>query len=347
MTGLAEALSNPCSIPKNSVRGSNTGTILRVVREIVPIHVTLAAAVGYVIWWPGFHNCGGDLANQAFNVVHYEAVSPSTCPVNGNTIGSPPLGTGTAPTQVQGTSVPDPAYGIIGATNFSAFRAATTLGACMKFRYLGQTSTNCGQVSFIEHITPAQFLALNANSVDETPTPDQLLTYGAERHRVTLNEKEIRWTPGPAGMNLRGPGTNASNFLTNFGGISSDNCFITGDYSAVPPTQTRCQAPNPNDHYGIAVVWKGLNASSNGSPLDCEIELIKIVELELSATNGLTESTPTVAPSLSAIEQAINSLDRMAPNWRTTAMSMVSKALGGAATRTAALFANMALGGGM
>lgn len=313
----------------------------------MPIHVVVDRGVGYLVWWPGFHNCGADIPNFAFNALHFEAASSSSRPVNGNTLINPPLGSGTAATQIAGTAVPDPVYGILGSVNAASFRAATTLGACMKFRYLGQTSTNCGQVSFIEHITPAQFLALKQGSSDETPTIDQLLTYGADRHRITLNEREIRWTPGPAGMNLRGTGSDASYFATNYGGILADNCFIMGDYLGLPPTQTRCQAPNPNDHYGIAVVWKGLNTSASGSAFDCEIELIKIVELELAATVGLTEDVPTVAPNLSAIEQAINSLDRMAPNWRTTAMGMVSTALGGAASRTAAFFANMALSGGM
>lgn len=313
---LKELLNNPCGdIPREIASVAGTG-LVRVVRQIITLHTTPGNGNGYLVWFPSYHHRGSQsngvpsVLNTGGNVFAFEAPALSGAPTT-NAVLNPLWADGT-PSGLRGCTFTDPVYPVLGTT----FRDAATLAACMKFRYVGQTSANQGTIGCIEQIDIASFIMTDGSNYFG-PSITAMVSYAETRDRVQMESSEVKWAPtNGAGTNFRGTGDNgANNTLSN----ATDTLVRVG-VSAVTFTQLAENAPSSNT--GIGFVYTGLNSGFGG---DVEIELIKVVQLRIAPVTGMRESE-TIAPSGDLFNKATQALDAVNPGWRVTAGQLMQTA---------------------
>lgn len=315
---------DPCNGPLVRAIGSDSGgSIIERARSVVSFPLVAGNTNGYLAWFPGFTNPAG--VNNGPGCCYYYENSAAGTPPN-NTVADP-MGT---VAQTSGVFLADPCAALIGGT--SPFSRAKATAACMQLYSSSQISIIQGQVAYVARMSLAAFDMNNGlpGTVIQPPSVNQLLAYAAKRERYGLDGHELKWAPTERECQLRTNGTAAQGSQIS-DHQEPDACFWRG---VANTRETRVACPDPNNVYGIVFVWSavyGANVNQN------HITLTKVSELELAPRSGAIEPPPAgrtspSVPGFESVNEVIDILDSVAPEWRTqakhAAVSMTASAIG-------------------
>lgn len=311
---LAMLIKDPCNAMVDSLPGVTGETVIRRVRSFIDCHSSSTTTNGYLIWYPEFHGNGGSAGVNA-NLFKYERLSGNLATKPTNTTASP-LGTDvvSAPS-VAGLWIQDPVNTYVQSRN-STFAGACTLAACVKFVYGGTLANNGGFVYPIEDLAPQNFFDVAGTVIataEGAVSIANLQTFAKTRVRVPLEGVEVVWRPKR--YLFRGPGEFA---LADGQGSETDTCFERGN-PTINPTSLAC--PEPGNTSGFGLAWTGLTPGTTG---DVFVECVKVVELQLRPSFGMIEERPPVPPSPAILQESLDYLDSVNPNWQASISDVMS-----------------------
>lgn len=276
---------------------------------------------GYIVWFPSYHNeglstaLGSAVAYNPGNAFLFSSSTPLVPPTNTTALPAGLVnGTAAVDLGVSGNFLEDPAFSQLGGT--SPFVRATTLSACLQLDYTGSLSTIAGQVCCVQNYSLASFIQ-NTNAggaVPSFPSVDQIFSHAAERTRLHPEGAEVIWRPTEDSSIPRTAGVKDQGFQQT--DLVLDAAFWIG---AVGGDYTRVAATNPSEVNGICLAWRGVPANS------LSINMVKVVDFELSARNGQIEEIRTGVPAsepATTIDTVVNVLDDAMPGWQSNLRSM-------------------------
>lgn len=326
-------INDPCKGPLVRSIGSDMGAgIIERTRGTTTLPGTLGLTNGYVAWFPGFHCAGATGA-----VFDYK---PSNLYYwNHNTTGSRPNNTVADPMGTtinsSGRFVIDPSSNLISST--SAFSRAKATSACIQCYSTTSVSSLKGQVALVMRMSLANF-DMNSGvpgSVFQPPSVAELLAYASTRERLNLDGHELKWAPTERDCQLRTSGAekSGSELVPN---TEPDAAFWYGKPGVTP---TVVATPDPNNVFGIILVWSNVTDELNHMNFACT----KTVELELAPRSSAIEEIPGASgrpmksiPGFENVNDVVNTMDTADPSWRVTAAhvagSLASKVINAALT---------------
>lgn len=314
-----QLIANPCHGPLVRSVGPG-GSLVERVRKTITIGTT---PCGYICFFPAFHGGKSTAGNTNQSIFLWENALASTQPTNSL---AAPLGSG----GTGGTWVEDPATSLISST--SAFSRAKTLSACMQLEYIGAISTMAGQVCIVKNISLSS-LNRNVNSVGteyQMPSVEELFSHAAVRERYSLSGHEVIARPTDAGYTFR-DGAESNNTFVTSSTLIPDTVFSSG-VAGTNATWPTCSTPDQAT--AVIIAWRGIPL---GATLH-SINLVKVVELELSARNNQIEASPvnettlgTASSYFPSIQSVVDVLDKYTPSWQYRLMNY-----GAAAVKTIA-----------